>query len=250
MYNCFRRAVNFCHNASDKCYKNIQLFQERGILMSSCEWMNDRIIDAAMTLIKKQFPYIWGLESCLNASTSHGFSRAHGSFIQILNRDPKGGGSHWLTLSNMKLKTKSEIKIFDSGFTSISFRVQEAICHLTKKDTPPKKSDKIHLKFMDVAFQTNGNDCGLYAIANAIAEASGIDPCTQDYNTELMRGHLMTCLEKQYLMPFPCNTRIPTHTGIKYSAFMKVFCSCRMPEEGQYVICSKCGMCWHPKCEG
>jgi len=65
---------------------------------------------------------------------------------------------------------------------------------------------------MDVALQTNGNDCGLNAIANAIAEASGIDPCTQDYNTELMRGYLIACLEKQYLKPFPCNTRTPTHT--------------------------------------
>ena len=95
--------------------------------MSSCEWMNNIIIDAAMALIKKQFPYIWGLESCFNASTSHGFSRTHGSIIHILNRDPKGGGSYWFTLSNMKLETKSEIKIFDSGFTSISFPVQEAI---------------------------------------------------------------------------------------------------------------------------
>jgi len=110
--------------------------------MSSCEWMNNIIIDAAMALIKKQFPYIWGLESCFNASTSHGFSRTHGSIIHILNRDPKGGGSYWFTLSNMKLETKSEIKIFDSGFTSISFPVQEAICHLIKKDTPPKSRTK------------------------------------------------------------------------------------------------------------
>jgi len=33
---------------------------------------------------------------------------------------------------------------------------------------------------MDVAFQTNGNECGLYGIANSIVEASGNDPCTQD----------------------------------------------------------------------
>ena len=34
---------------------------------------------------------------------------------------------------------------------------------------------------MDCAYQNNSDDCGLYAIANAVAEAFDIDPTTQEY---------------------------------------------------------------------
>ena len=35
--------------------------EERRILYSPTEWINDRINDAAMNLIKNQFPHIWGV---------------------------------------------------------------------------------------------------------------------------------------------------------------------------------------------
>ena len=35
--------------------------------------------------------------------------------------------------------------------------------------------------------------------------------------------------------------------GLRYSAYLKVFCSCQMPEEGHYVICDKCNIWYHPR---
>ena len=114
---------------------------------------------------------------------------------RVVTLFPEKGGSHWLTLSTMKMKSLNEIKIFDSAFTNMSFPTQQVVCQLLR-DGPPKRGDKILLKFMDFAYQNNSDDCGLYAIANAVSEAFGIDQTTQEYDTELMSGHLIHCIEQ------------------------------------------------------
>ena len=148
------------------------------------------------------------------------------------------------------MKSLKEIKIFDSAFTSMSFPTQQEVCQLLR-DGPPKRGDKILLKFMDCAYQNNSDDCGLYAIANVVAEAFGTDPTTQEYDTELMRGHLLHCLEQNELLLFPARSRESSFAGgVRYLAYLKVFCTCQMPEEGHYVICYKCNIWYHPSCEG
>ena len=227
--------------------------EEKSILYLPSAWLNDRIIDAAQEMLKRQFPHIWSLDTCLKASNLT-FKKARGNFIQIVNRDPQKGGSHWLTLSTMKVKSSNEIKIYDSAFTSMSFPTQQVVCQLLR-DGPPKRNDKILLKFMDCAYQNNSDDCGLYAIANAVAEAFGTDPTTQDYDTELMRGHLIHCFEQNEFSLFPARSRNSTFPdGVRYSAYLKIYCTCQMPEEGKYVICDKCKIIYiiwyHPECEG
>ena len=133
------------------------------------------------------------------------FKRARRNFIQIVNRDPLKGGSHWLTLSTMKLNLQMEF--FDSAFTSMSFPTQQVVCQLLR-DGPPKGGDKIILKFMDCAYQSNSDDCVLYATCcNAVAEAFGIDPTTQEYDTELMCSHLIHCFEQNKMQQFPARSR-------------------------------------------
>ena len=74
-------------------------------------------MDATQEMLKCQFPLKRSLNTCLRASNQT-FQNARGNFIQISNRDPQKGGSHWLALSTVK--SPNEIKIFDSAFTSIS----------------------------------------------------------------------------------------------------------------------------------
>ena len=148
----------------------------------------------------------------------------------------------------MKMKSLNEIKVFDSAFTSMSFPTQQVVCQLLR-DGPPKRGDKI--LFMDCAYQNNSDDCGLYAIANAAAEAFGTDQATQEYDTELMCGHLIHCLEQNELSVFPARSRESSFAGgVRYSAYLKVFCTCQMPEEGHYVICDKCNIWYNPSCKG
>ena len=118
--------------------------------------------------------------------------------------NPEAGGSHWLTLSTVECnRNGSEVKVHDSSFTSISFPVQQSICNIMRRGTPPKRSDVIKVLFTDVSWQPYQNDCGLYAIANAVCDALGIDPTTQGYVTSEMRHHLISCFEKNEISPFP-----------------------------------------------
>ena len=147
------------------------------------------------------------------------------------NRNPEAGGSHWLTLSTVKCnRNGSEVKVHDSSFTSVSFPVQQSICNIMRRGTPPKRSDVIKVLFTDVSWQPNPNDCGLYAIANAVCDALGIDTTTQGYVTSEMRQHLISCFEKNEISPFPAYERKSIYTrGLRFQSVLKVFCTCRMP---------------------
>ena len=85
---------------------------------------------------------------------------------------------------------------------------------------------------MDCAYQNNRDDCGLHAISNAVAEAFGTEPTKKEYDTELMRRLLIHCLEQNELSLFPARSRESSFAGgVRYSAYIKVFCTCQMPEE-------------------
>ena len=54
--------------------------------------------------------------------------------------------------------------------------------------------------------QTNGNDCGAYAIANMVSILHGIDPRSVSYNVSAMRRHLQQGLENKKTTVFPIKT--------------------------------------------
>ena len=60
-----------------------------------------------------------------------------------------------------------------------------------------------HFDIMNVQHQTNLSDCGLFAIAFTTELAHGQSPLLCDFNTSLMRSHLLTCLEDGVLRKFP-----------------------------------------------
>ena len=51
--------------------------------------------------------------------------------------------------------------------------------------------------------QKGGMDCGLFAVANATALASRIDPCNIHFYQELMRNHLHKCFAEEVMKLFP-----------------------------------------------
>ena len=57
----------------------------------------------------------------------------------------------------------------------------------------------LNVKFPKVAMQTQGNGCGLYAIAYATALAFGIDPLTQVYIPRLMRSTSSPVVKNNYM---------------------------------------------------
>ena len=51
---------------------------------------------------------------------------------------------------------------------------------------------------MKCSKQTNGNDCGVYAISNMVSILHGVDPSSISFNVAAMRRHLLQGLENKF----------------------------------------------------
>ena len=76
------------------------------------------------------------------------------------------------------------------------------------------------ISFPDVQQQPNYNDCGIFAIANAISLFKGYDPSEITYDLTTMRNHLKEIFNNNIIEMFPChNLDINSHSGL--NIFMK-----------------------------
>ena len=102
--------------------------------------------------------------------------------------------------------------------------------------------------FFDLQKQPNLSDCGLFAIANAMAICNGQSPEVLKHDTKVMRKHLAGCLEDKVLCHFPASKRRVKQKTRK-SEVIKVYCNCRLPDGGERMIaCDNCGAWYHENC--
>ena len=97
-------------------------------------------------------------------------------------------------------------------------------------------------------WQSNGYDCGLFALANATALCDGTDPSTLSFDQSKLRQHFLACIEKNNLQPFPVRgqRRIIQPPRIQK---VEVFCVCRLPDDGSEMIqCCQCQEWFHTSC--
>ena len=198
-----------------------------------------------MNLLQYQFPDLEGFQSCTLA-VQLDFERHQKLFIQIINRSPHTKGTHWLTVSNINCM-EDEVGIYDSAFDDLPHNEQLVVSSLAKTEKKILKA-----KFSNVYMQTNGNDCGLYAIANATALAFGRDPSKEQYIPNKLREHLIQCLENKEMRPFPtAKGTSKRRKAIKKTENLQLYCVCKMPDtHTNYFLCDKCSDEYHPECLG
>ena len=98
---------------------------------------------------------------------------------------------------------------------------------------------------MQVTLQTNGSDCGIYAIAFATALCLGQSPGLLQFDESRMISHLAKCLEQGTFTMFPvCQTR--RQIQIKATCVLDVYCACRMPSlpDTDMIECTSCKKCF------
>ena len=110
---------------------------------------------------------------------------------------------------------------------------------------------EIHVDIQPVQQQTNGTNCGVFAIAYAVDLANDQDPTKIRYDEGKMREHLYDCLQVERLKPFP------RKEGYHYCARREIkrknidiFCVCRRPYQ-KGTLTMKCSMCresFHKDC--
>lgn len=95
-------------------------------------------------------------------------------------------------------------------------------------------------------------DCGIFAIAFAVAICSGKNPEELQFGTScVMRQHLYMALEKKEISMFPAVKIKESQqtTRSNKTEEVEVFCKCRLQESGKMIYCEGCGEWWHGNCE-
>ena len=152
-------------------------------------WLNDKHINYAQSLLKKQFPHIDGWKNTL---LLHREQRKIKNGVQIIHTH----GNHWMVASNVR-HGESEIEVFDSLYASILKETRSTIINLFESTSTCAPV----LKIAEMSKQEGVKDCGVFAIAAATALAFGSDPV--NIRQSYMREHLLNCFEKGTMSPFP-----------------------------------------------
>ena len=104
----------------------------------------------------------------------------------------------------------------------------------------------------DIQKQRGTNDCGLFAIANAVEFCTpnlhcGLTPMSFEDGPMCMRDHLRKCFEARWIEPFPS---IVHRRKIKVrDLLIQSCCPCRLPNiMAKLVSCNTCNLLWHETC--
>ena len=210
---------------------------DKDVLVSHTGWLNDEIINAAQTLLKKVNPAISGLQD-VSLGLVMAFDVQRSDFVQIINT----GHGHWNTISSVGVE-HPVVQIFDSMHTDLPAMAKAQIATLLTTNKPA-----IKLQFMDVQKQSGSSDCGLFAIAYATAIVLGYSPGAFLFDQDKMRAHLYNCFENREMALFPIKRRRRMGSKIKRSRDIQVFCLCRMPElpeSNNWIECCACKEWYH-----
>ena len=91
------------------------------------------------------------------------------------------------------------------------------------------------------------SDCGLFAIAFAMAICGGQRPEELMFDAKIMRQHLLQCLENRVITQFPAKKR-KCQRKMKGRETVRVYCRCRLQEGGSMILCDLCGEWYHDTC--
>ena len=221
-------------------------------ILESSEWLNDNIVFASQTLLKRQSEgkiFGWRSTQCSKMKKFPPLPRRNCKYIQLLNVNK----THWIVASNISVQERSyyadSVCIYDSLFDSVSLAVKTDICSFVLP-----VADALIFDLMNIQGQPNGYDCGMFAIACATELVHGYDPVFCNWDVPRMRQHLLTSLEKGFLDRFPCSRRRRVALGgrVRKSVREPLYCSCRLPNDRSkpMICCDQCQKWFHKDCEG
>ena len=185
----------------------------------TCE-LDDTAIDAALTLLKEQFPSMNGLESPLLQSNSKGSNTLRAPIVQIHHDEKR---QHWIVSGAVN----GRLEICDSlRLKEVSDNIAQQL--VTTYGRLYAQEGQLPYYVLPTQSQV-GVDCGLHAIATATQLCFGEDP-TVHFKRELLRQHTVECFEQETMRPFPTQPR-RGRKGVtkKKSVTLKMFSSHLFP---------------------
>ena len=181
--------------------------------------LSDNIIHVAQRMLKAKYPDIKGLQDPVLGQTFNYDVFPDQPSVQILH----DGQLHWVTISTIGCD-EGQVYLLDSMFNGrIAQHTQRQICAILHCSF-----DKINVTVLPVQQQTNGIDCGVYAIAFAHYIVENKDyPAVVAFDQVRLRNHLLKSIKDNEILPFPTTDRNVIRCKQKEVA-LEIFCSCRM----------------------
>ena len=231
--------------------------------ISNNEKLNSQIIEAVNILARSQFSSMSGLqlpEKVPKYLTKE--NRWHVQQQSVMNQIPNDkslacqihhtGRDHWVV--SFRDETDS-IFMFDSlGFDRPARSIMTPSLSIQLGLMYGKNTDQdLEIIIIDTQKQTNGVDCGVFAIAHLTEFClnGSLNP-TVIFDVKNMRKHLQTCFESGSLSRFPTIPRRPNrnrYTTKHKSIAINLHCKCRLPEcIGDMTKCAVCKISYHKYC--
>ena len=159
------------------------------IILDPFGWLNCDIIHRAQVLLHEANPSIEGFQRPTLGPVRN-FNVVSGEFIQLLHT----GNDHWVCISSIGCLA-GHVNLYDSLYHDI----------ISQEQTNDLLGGSlVALNFVPVQQQTNGSDCGVFAIAFATCLTLERDPSQITFDIHGMRPHLASCLRNGALSLFPC----------------------------------------------
>jgi len=159
------------------------------------EMLSDIHINAAQTLLKEQFQKLNGFQSTLYQSKNIKWADEQiANKVQIIHCRLR---NHWIVATTVDC-LKGIVKVYDSSFGSLDQDSKSIIQNLFAVDDA-----QLQIKLLKSQRQVGSTDCGLFSIANATAIAFGVNPGKLRLQQDSMRAHLVNCLKRKEITPFP-----------------------------------------------
>ena len=174
--------------------KKHKQFDEEQIVMGA--QLTDLEINFAQQLLKQQFKHINGLCSTLLQEKATNFTtNSMANRIQIIHCESR---RHWIVATTVNSKHDT-VKVYDSLFHYLDKASLQIVknCFSFENEVP-------QVKMVQCRKQQGVTDCGVYAIAFAVAIAFGVNPGRQNFNQDMMRAHLVRCFKNKQFSLFPC----------------------------------------------
>lgn len=229
--------------------KDLALFTTDKDALMSGEWLTDKHINAAQSLLRKQFPSQNGLQDTLVLEHTGEYNSQSEDFVQVLHVS----GNHWVCASNL-FAPEGCVDVYDSmpAYSYKCASLEQQLAVILKCKEPSSFS----VRHINVQRQVGGSSCGLYAVAFAVSLCLGVDPYSATYNQAEMRKHLCQCIESNAMSLFPSakKSRRLARVKVLMEKPVHVYCYCRLPwnpkdtKRGALVECNTCKQWFHEMC--
>ncbi|XP_078382523.1 uncharacterized protein LOC144665209 [Oculina patagonica] len=161
------------------------------LIINPTGWLDCDIIQQAHVLLQPENPAIAGFQRPTLGPVRN-FDVVSGEFIQILHT----GNNHWVCTSSIGC-VPGYVNLFDSLY-------HDSVVQEVEEQTNDLLGGRlIALDPKPVQQQTNGSDCGVFAVAFATCLVFGVDPTFINFDAQGMRHHLVTCLRNGRISLFP-----------------------------------------------